>query len=237
MHRCYVPDPIGDTVIVPADEAHHLVRVLRLDVGADLVVFDGRGHEWDARVESASRQSVAVRLIAPRVPVAEPPVAVTLAVGWLKGDQIHGVVRDATALGVAAVQLFVSSHVAVPERAWRDRSIERWRRVAIAAAKQCGRAVVPEIREVVRYTEMLDGSDAPLFVCVEPARGQASTPPAARPDRATLVVGPEGGWSTAELDEARARGALLLGLGPRTLRAEIAPTVALATLWTRWGWR
>jgi 16S rRNA (uracil1498-N3)-methyltransferase len=241
MPRCFVPVVASDRVTLPPDEAHHVTRVLRLGAGADVVVFDGQGHEWDARIAATDRHDVTIEIVASRTPVAEPAIAVTLAVALLKGDQMATVVRDATALGVAVIQPFVSSHVAVPERAWRDRSIERWQRVAVASAKQCGRSVVPAMADVLTYPDVLDrAGDDLVLCCVEPAHGIAldAGRPIARPSsgRAWLCIGPEGGWSAQELALARQRHATLIGLGPRTLRAEIAPTVALSALWTQWGW-
>jgi 16S rRNA (uracil1498-N3)-methyltransferase len=241
MIRCFVPTVSADRVLLPPDEAHHVTRVLRLGVGAAVVVFDGRGHEWDARIAAVDRHDVTIEIVATKTPVAEPAIAVTLAVALLKGDQMATVVRDATALGVAAIQPFVSSHVTVPERAWRDRSIERWQRVAIASAKQCGRAVVPAMADVLMYPDVLDRTgDDLVLCCVEPALGIAldAGRPIAPPSsgRAWLCIGPEGGWSEPELVLACQRHATLIGLGPRTLRAEIAPTVALSALWTQWGW-
>lgn len=238
-HRCYVPDAAAGLVELPVDEAHHLARVLRAEAGSEVAVFDGHGREWLARVASIERRRVTVELLERRTPVAEPAVSVTLAAALLRGDQMNSVVRDATALGAAAIQPFVSAHVAVPERAWRDRSAERWRRIAIASAKQCGRAVVPEIRDVARLSDLWTaGRHAMVVVCVEPGHPGASTNiPAPAVDAGALVcVGPEGGWAREEVAEAQDRGARLLSLGPRILRAEIAPTVALTTLWTLWGW-
>jgi 16S rRNA (uracil1498-N3)-methyltransferase len=241
MSRCFVPAVASDRVALPPDEAHHVARVLRLGAGAAVVVFDGRGREWDARIAAIDRRDVTVEIVAPRTPIAEPAVAVTLAIALLKGDQMTTVVRDATALGAAAIQPFVSSHVTVPERAWRERSSERWQRVAVASAKQCGRAVVPVIHDVVTYADALARADGDLLVCcVEPALGitLGVERPIPRPasGRAWLYIGPEGGWSADEIASMRERGATLAGLGPRTLRAEITPTVALSALWTQWGW-
>jgi 16S rRNA (uracil1498-N3)-methyltransferase len=238
MTRVYAPR-ISSSFSLPPDEAHHVARVLRLAAGDDIVVFDGRGGEWAARIGAVSKDGVAVELGAPREPAPEPPVMVTLAVGLLKGDQMDTVVRDATALGATAVQPIVTAHVALPADARRARSSERWRRVAIAAARQCGRAVVPPIHDVARFETLLaESSFERLLMCTEPARGTAGVPPQDEtPRRVLLLVGPEGGWSAAEVDLARSAGALPIGLGPRTLRAELAPAVALTALWTTWGWR
>jgi 16S rRNA (uracil1498-N3)-methyltransferase len=153
-------------------------------------------------------------------------------------------VRDATMLGVAAIQPMMTDHVTVPPRAWQSgAAIERWRRVAIASAKQCGRAVVPDIAPVRSFDEVLAAGEEPssaAIMCVEPAAGAPASglgsALASRPSAAVIYVGPEGGWSVAEVAAARARGASLLSLGPRTLRAESVPAVALTAIWTRWGW-
>ena len=152
---------------------------------------------------------------------------------------MDAVVRDATMLGAAVVAPVLSAHVAVSGQARRAQSRERWERVAIASAKQCGRAVVPEIRSLARFEDVVADKTVDLtIVCVEPAHGVATAmADLARPKRALLMIGPEGGWSPAELELARGAGARFIDLGPRTLRAEAAPVVALSALWTEWGWR
>ena len=246
-----MPDarPGAGAIALPGDEARHLSRVLRLGTGARVRVFDGAGHEWDARVVHAARDEARVALDEAVAPAAEPPVRVTLAVALLKGAQMDDVVRDATMLGVVAVAPVESAHVAVAAAGRRSAAATaRWRRVAVAAAKQCGRAVVPAIAPVTPLAEALASASArgdALVVCVEPRAGWPAAPagasaPAAldapRPAAATVLVGPEGGWTADELDAARRLGARRLDLGPRTLRAEAVPIVALASLWTRWGW-
>ena len=237
MHRCYVPHADGHDVDLTPDQAHHITRVLRLELGADLIVFDGRGREWLGRLASTTRSGATVTLLASREPLPEPAVAVSLAVGVLKGDQMNDVVRDATALGVVEIVPVISAHAAVSGGNW-DRARDRWARVAVSAAMQCGRAVVPSIGEVQSFDACLAyASSAELILCVEPAHaGEADTAVWPRPDRATVLVGPEGGWAREEVAQAVTRGARRLNLGPRTLRAELAPTVALSALWTRWGW-
>jgi len=242
VHRFLVPN-LSSTqrqVTLPRGEAHHLARVLRLPAGAEVILFDGQGHEWLGRVTEAGRVTVTVEIIAPRIPVPEPPVPVTLALAVLKGDQMDAAIRDATMAGVAAVAPFISAHVAVAERAWRARSIERWERVAVASAKQCARAVVPVIRPVVRFDDVLSGARESLrLLCVEPGQSKGTTPdtPLPRPTDALVCVGPEGGWMAEELALAEQHGYRLLSLGPRTLRADVAPVVVLSVLWTWWGWQ
>ena len=236
MHRCYVPHPAAGSVEVVNEQAHHIVNVLRLGVGAALSVFDGRGREWLGRVASATRTRVVITLGEPRTPAKEPSVDLSLVIGLLKGDQMSQVVRDATALGVSRIVPVLSRHTAVARpSAWADLR-QRWQRVAVAAAAQSGRAVVPDVADVMAFGELLTSEPGPLVMCVEPALQPGAAALPEKPASASLLVGPEGGWSQDEVDRARERGACLLSLGPRTLRAELAPAVALSSLWTVWGW-
>jgi 16S rRNA (uracil1498-N3)-methyltransferase len=238
VHRCHVTDAGQEVVGLAPEEAHHLTRVLRARVGDEVIAFDGRGHEWRAVVHALGRDQVTLRLVAAREPAAEPPVHLTLAVGLLKGDQMHEVVRDATVLGAAVIHPFVSSHTAVPERAWHDRVLDKWQRVSVAAAKQSGRAVVPELRAVTSLSDALATAADGRFACVEPARTVTAAALPSRPPgpRVLVLVGPEGGWSASDLARIEQAGTHLLQLGPRTLRASTAPIVALSVLWATWGW-
>jgi 16S rRNA (uracil1498-N3)-methyltransferase len=157
----------------------------------------------------------------------------------LKGDQMDAAIRDATMLRAAAIRPIASAHVAVPERAWRaPAAVARWRRVAIASAKQCGRAVVPPIEAVSTFDAVMAGAAGASFICVEPAAGVRAEGDTfePRPNAALVLVGPEGGWSAAELAAAASHGARPISLGPRRLRAETVPTALFSALWTRWGW-
>lgn len=243
MPRLYVPgvDGASTSIELPETEAHHVRHVLRLAAGDSVRVFDGRGQEWSARlVPSASRRGASVDLVGRVAAVPEPSVRVTLAAGILKGDHMDAVVRDATMMGAAAIVPLAADHVAVPARAWKTtEACERWRRVAVASAKQCGRAVVPEIEAPQGLSQVLArrGVDAAVMF-VEPASGIAagSTAPARPAQSALVLVGPEGGWSKEELELTRRAGVLLASLGPRTLRAETMAAIAFSVLWTWWGW-
>jgi 16S rRNA (uracil1498-N3)-methyltransferase len=238
MHRVHVPGARPPEVIVTGHEAHHITRVLRLSAGDEVAVFDGQGREWLGRIRSIARASVAIDLVNEQVAVLEPSVHVTLGVAVLKGALLDDVVRDATMLGASAIVPFVSSHVAVSERGWKSRSTERWQRVAAASASQSGRALVPEIGAVTTFESLVSRRDVDVtVVCVEPTAASGEPVTALRRvQRVLLLVGPEGGWAHDELERARAEGAVFVKLGPRTLRAAVAPTVALAALWTHWEW-
>jgi len=239
--RFHAPDiRDGDArVVLPPDEAHHLRDVLRLRSGDAVHVFDGVGREWAGSVVAAARREVAIDVARAVTPVPEPPVRVTLYAGLLRGDQMDAVVRDATMLGVHAIVPLISGHVAVPKRATGSgAAVTRWQRVALASVKQCGRAVLPAISDPATFDAAVRNDQAgPMLICLEPARGgEEPWPEQPRPPAVRLLIGPEGGWSVEEVAAARRHGAQALSLGPRTLRAETAPVVALTKLWTRWGW-
>jgi 16S rRNA (uracil1498-N3)-methyltransferase len=239
--RVYAPDARLDRPVVelPSDEAHHLKHVLRLRAGDAVTVFDGAGREWAGRIEPAGRSGVGVALGEPIEPVREPAVRVVLATGLLKGDQMDTVIRDATMLGAAEIVPMITAHVAVPGRG-RDseQSMGRWSRVAIASARQCGRAVVPRLAPLTPFAAVLkESAGDQTIIATEPAVASSRALAASeRPETALVLVGPEGGWSREELDLAFQHGARPKQLGPRTLRAESAPIVLLSALWTEWGW-
>lgn len=246
MHRFYAPDldPTRPIVMLPEDEAQHLTRVLRLAPGATVAVFDGCGREFAARVESVVRGRVSLQILEPREAAPEPAVAITLAQAVLKGDKMDDVVRDAVMLGAAEIQPVVSARAEASEAALRQaRRVERWRRIAIASAKQCGRAVVPHVREVVALGALLSGrseaDSAMKLALVEPSqpRGQSleTLETGRRPAAALVLVGPEGGWTPDELSQVEAGGFRLVTLGARTFRADAVPVAALAILQFIWG--
>jgi 16S rRNA (uracil1498-N3)-methyltransferase len=244
--RAYAPDAAraGETIALSDDEASHLRRVLRIADGDALRVFNGRGAEFDAVVELASRKGARARLLGERAPAAEPRVRVTLATAVLKGDAMDTVVRDAVMLGVAAVLPVLADRSQTTVAAiGRGRRAARWHRVAVASAKQCGRATVPQIFPVLDVEDVTralgDGRlPAPALVLTEPSAlvpaAAVTRVPESPPMAATVLTGPEGGWTPQELDRL-AKVAQAVTLGRLTLRAEAAPAVALAALFTRWN--
>ena len=237
-------DPDSREVTLPADEARHLTRVLRLASGARVAVFDGKGREFIATVSTASRDRVTLRLEEAVERFPGPRVSITLAQAILKGDKMDDVVRDATMIGADEIVPVLSEHISVkPAVIARGKPAERWTRVAIASAKQCGRATVPPVDAPVTLGSWLGGlpKDETLrLILVEPTisdprvrplREFVNVPP---PPRVAILVGPEGGWSTRELDAALAAGCMPVRLGRLTLRADAVALVALSALTTIW---
>jgi 16S rRNA (uracil1498-N3)-methyltransferase len=211
---------------------HHLAHVLRVRAGDALTLFDGRGREAEARVVRLWEGELLVQVGEVRQ-VARPPVALALLVGLLKGEKMDWVVQKATELGVARLVPIATEHGVVKldaERAAGRRA--RWVRIAEEAARQCGRADLPEIAEVSRFEDAIAAAVGWRALLHEGARGVAlrGLLPAVPPPDVTVAVGPEGGFAPDEVEVARAAGFHVCGLGPRVLRAETCAIAALAVI-------
>ena len=238
--RVLVPEASrpGEQLALPSDEAAHVSRVLRLTTGDTLRVFNGRGGEWTGTIQSGTRTSVTVRLDEAVVARRETRVRYTVALAVLKGDGTDDAIRDAVMMGASRVRPFVSTRAETSVQAvLRGHRLERWQRVAIAAAKQCGRALLPEIDAPVAFDRLATTSDGALrLLLVEPSAAMDAVAivdlPA--PVAVTIAVGPEGGWTAEEVALASRQGWMRVGLGGRTLRATSAPLAALAACQAVW---
>jgi 16S rRNA (uracil1498-N3)-methyltransferase len=247
MHaRFHVPDAQAPDQVVslPDEEAAHLTRVLRLKPGDPVRVFNGRGGEFDAVVEEAGKSGARVRVGLAQRPAPEARIAITLAQAALKSDKMDDVVRDAVMLGVAHIQPIITERAEVTRASLvRGQRRDRWARIAISSAKQCGRATVPPIQEPLEFGDLVEALarmnlPQPALMLVEPHAGDDATRLSEldlSPQRAaTVIIGPEGGWSSGEIEQGGSV-ARLVTLGGRTLRADAMPLVVLAALFTIWG--
>lgn len=241
--RFHVPDvdPAAARVALPSEEAHHLAHVLKLAPGDEVEIFDGRGALWRAKVVETGRRGAVVAVLHPAPAARELRVRLVLAAAVLKGQKMDAVVRDAAMLGAAAIQPLVTARTEASLGALRRGArVARWQRIAVAAVKQCGRAVVPAVHEPLAFRQYLAVSGAEMRVmCVEPAVADWAPSigeiPDVAPDAADVIIGPEGGWTIEEVAAASEAGVRLLSLGGRTLRADAVPLVALTALLARWG--
>jgi 16S rRNA (uracil1498-N3)-methyltransferase len=241
--RFYLPgfDGQSSRATLPPEESHHLADVMRLGPGAEVRVFNGRGGEWRATIVSVGRAAATLEIGGTAEPAPECLVPIVLAQALLKGDHLDTVVRDATMMGVGEIWPLVTAHVAVPARSAGARALARWQRVAVASAKQCGRAVVPEIRPASPFEAALRAEpEAVRLQLVEPSAGGAVVSRVegfadrARRHGALVLVGPEGGWHPEEVSAAASAGFLPWRLGSATLRADAVAAAAVSVL--RYAW-
>jgi 16S rRNA (uracil1498-N3)-methyltransferase len=237
MHRCYVEPDAWDqpaTHTLGDEEAHHVADVLRLAPGANVIAFDGRGHTAPARIETVSRRGVTFSICAAPGFTPRPRPDITLLQAIPKGSHMDMIVEKTTEMGVACIQPLITERVIRRPSGSHE---ERWRRIAISAAKQCGTPWLPSILPMLDLAEALARIGAPdgflvgsLEPDARPAR-QVLRPLAARgPATLVLLVGPEGDLSSAEYDAAKNAGAVPMSLGPLILRVETAAIVGVSML-------
>ncbi|MDZ7853903.1 MAG: 16S rRNA (uracil(1498)-N(3))-methyltransferase [Halomonas sp.] len=226
---------VGGDVVLPEGPARHVARVLRLAEGAPLRLFDGAGLEARAVIVEASRKRVVARVEALAPGTGESPLAVHLGQAISKGDRMDYAIQKAVELGVAAITPLYTEHGDVRLRGEREaKKLAHWQAVAASACEQCGRATLPPVHPPAGLPEWLAGRDEALRLVLHPgttgafAQGEA-------PATAVLLIGPEGGLSKAEVQASLAGGFAPLSLGPRILRTETAPVVALSLLQSRFG--
>ncbi len=222
------------TVTLASDEARHLREVLRLKAGDEVQVFDGEGKEFRAAVSQARREFAELE-IRDEIDAMRPesPLELTLAVALLKGEKFDLVVQKGTELGVNQFVPLITRYADIRLRDEADgaKRVARWQRIALEAAKQSGRAVVPQVTMPVPFESVIRDNSCLLFS----ERDGQSLDTDSKLQSVTAIIGSEGGWSDEELDQARTSGVPIVTLGGRILRAETAAIATAALLQHRYG--
>jgi 16S rRNA (uracil1498-N3)-methyltransferase len=232
------------TVSLSADEARHARDVLRLQPGDEVNVFDGAGKEFRCAVREFAR-NLAVLDVLEEVEPARPesPLNLALGIALLKGEKFDLIVQKAAELGASRIVPVATSRADVRIRSGDEakRKVTRWQRIALEAAKQCGRAHLMEIEEPVVFKALIDrpAREGELRLMFAERNGTSLADVARNPlsgsAKVFALIGPEGGWADEEIELARAGGWQIVTLGGRTLRAETAAIVAVTLLQHRFG--
>ncbi len=238
--RVYTEQPLAPGLPVTLETApsHHLVRVLRLKPGDDVVLFNGDGHDYTATLSRAGPGGAELLVVERGALEAPPRPAIELAVGVSRGERMDFVVQKSVELGVASITpLFCDRSVVQLRGARLKKRAAHWRGVALAACEQSGRRRLPRVDPPGDLGAWLRAPDreAGLRLLLDPRadRSLAGCPPPG--ERLTLLVGPEGGFTAAEAGAAIDRGFAGVRLGPRVLRTETAPLAAIAAIQALWG--
>jgi 16S rRNA (uracil1498-N3)-methyltransferase len=228
---------VGREIALPDAAAHHALRVLRLATGDAVTLFTGAGGEFAATLIRADKRNAWVLLDAFSAVERESALGVTLVQGIPASDAMDSIVRRAVELGVAAVQPVLAARSArFPSDERGAKRLVHWRQIVVAACEQCGRNRVPPVRDVADLDAWL-AARAPgqPGIVLDPAAtiaiGAAPTPDAS----VDVLVGPEGGFTSAEVASAARAGLMPVRLGPRILRTETASLAALAAIHALWG--
>jgi 16S rRNA (uracil1498-N3)-methyltransferase len=244
--RIYLPHPLetGTVCSSTADQARYLKTVLRMNEGDPLLIFNGTDWEYEAVIRRRTTEGMELEVTGrQRLPAAG--IHVTLCQAVPKAEKMDGIIRHATELGTERIIPFLAER-SVPR--WRPEQLprkrERWQKIAVEASRQCGRSDIPEVGEIVTFEQMLHDipeSGLRLIPWEEETltglREVLRDPARAGMAEFVLVIGPEGGFSTEEIDHARRAGFLSVSLGKRVLRVETASLAVIAILQYEMGGR
>jgi 16S rRNA (uracil1498-N3)-methyltransferase len=239
MPRFYCPQPLalGQIVTLPEAVAHH-IQVLRLGLGELITLFDGSGGEYSATLSQIERRSVSAEIKAHHARDVELPFAVTLAQALPEGSKMDWIVEKAVELGVGGFQPLAAQRCVVRLSAERaEKKLAHWQGIIVSASEQSGRNRLAQLAPLQEYKHWITQQDMHRRIILTP-RAEQSLADWARhqgPQAVTLVIGPEGGLSEAEENDAIRHGALALAMGPRILRTETAGLAAVTALSAIWN--
>lgn len=241
MRRFYTPKENfqADKAILNQAETRHLRDVLRLREGAEICVFDGEGREFFGTIEKISKRETLLEIIREITPSAlESNLDLTLAIALLKGEKFDLVVQKSVELGVNRI-IPLNTKRADIKLLNSEKKLERWRKIALEAAKQSGRAKLLQIEKPIDFEKFIEISVSLRFggenLILFAERNGASFSEIKTNTKIVAVVGAEGGWEDAEIETAREKGFQIITLGGRILRAETAAISTAAILQHRFG--
>ena len=229
------------TVVVLADEAaHHISRVLRLRLGNPLILFDGRGGEYDAEISKVNKRNIEVHINQYQEVDNEPQLHITLAQGISRGQKMDFILQKAVELGVDRIIPVMTEYGNVRlDEERQQKKIKHWNGVIISACEQCGRNKIPEIVAPLSFDECLGidaGTDRGMTkIVLHPGTGGRLSKLAKAEGGIMLLVGPEGGFSDDEIEKACAADYQIINIGPRILRTETAALAAISACQMLWG--
>ncbi|MBN8239003.1 16S rRNA (uracil(1498)-N(3))-methyltransferase [Marinobacter hydrocarbonoclasticus] len=227
---------VGGQCQLDDNAANHVGRVLRMQAGQALLLFNGDGQDYHATITEAGKKHVQVAVTEAAENETESSLRVVLAQTLSKGDRMDYAVQKAVEMGVSEIVPLTTERCDVKLKGDReDKRLRHWQQVAISAAEQCGRARVPEIQPVMTVQQWLEHARACDLRLVLHHRTERSLNTLEKPSSIALMIGPEGGLTAEEIALAEDNGFLPVALGPRVLRTETAPVAAIALCQWLWG--
>jgi 16S rRNA (uracil1498-N3)-methyltransferase len=244
MRYFFVDTPMltGESVIIEGPDVRHIRNVLRLNRGDRIGLLDGRGNSFTARIESIMPDSITVEILHCRRTINEPTVKIIIAQAFLKDRKMDGLVRQMTEMGTAVwVPFCAERSVSRPDNRRLRSRLERWGKISHEALKQCRREHAMDIEPAENFDDVVrraQSCDLRILFWEDERRllaGREVVADGTRVNQVFAILGPEGGFSPAEVDAASANGFVTAGLGPRTLRSETAAVAAAALLQYLYG--
>ncbi len=237
MPRFFCQNIANGQITITGGDAHHIGRVLRMRMGEELTVCDTVGTDYACKISAITPNEVVADIMEQTPTLSEPKLRITLYQGLPKSDKMDWIVQKSVELGVSRicpVQTVRCIAKSDGDKAHKKR--ERWQKIAAEAAGQSGRGIIPQVDTPISWKQMLKEIDPATTIVFYEGGGQPlSALVSSKTSALAVVVGPEGGFDEAEIAELRTLGVIPATLGPRILRCETAPVVALAAIFTLSG--
>lgn len=243
MHRFFVPQLYNEEMMITGVDARHISKVLRMQPGDELQIVSDDGVSALAEIKAIDSEAVRVRCLKKLAESHEPNVRLVLAQGLAKGEKMDFIIQKAVEMGAYSVVPVAMEHSVVRlDGAKAQKKVERWQKIAEAAAKQSKRDIIPQVQPVQTVAQMLANNNCQTKIIAYECEDKKSLKTALQEAKAAgtltdllLIIGPEGGISEAELEAARNADAVPVSLGRRILRAETAGLVAISAIFYETG--
>ncbi len=235
--RIFQDQPLaaGNTVYLDETGIHHIINVLRLKPDAELILFNGDGHDYPCRLLETSRKEARVRIQDCLSVDRESPLVTHLALGISKGERMDYAIQKSVELGVNRITPLITERCVVRLDSKREsKRLLHWQGVIQGACEQCGRAILPKLHTVIRYEQFLADPLEGQKMILDP-RSSTNLSLCEKPQVLILMIGPEGGFSKTERELAYQHNTLGVQLGPRVMRTETAVVAGLTAVQTLWG--
>tara|TARA_Y100000588_G_scaffold213807_1_gene227760 strand:+ start:10 stop:741 length:732 start_codon:yes stop_codon:yes gene_type:complete len=240
MHRFFANKSnfLNDLVVLQGSDVSHIRKVLRLTVGDEIEVLDGEGFLYLVRLSEFKNKLIKCEILSSEKNDTESPLKIHLGQSLVKGNGFDVILRKAVELGVHSISPLLTERTV--KKSDSEKKIIRWKKIAEESSKQCGSSSIPKIANSIvkleTFCQKASDSDLKLiFWEVENKKKLKDINPETAPSSASVLIGPEGGFTQEEVKIAHSYGFHALGLGPRIFRAETAPLVVLSLLQAKWG--
>ncbi|MCF4009144.1 16S rRNA (uracil(1498)-N(3))-methyltransferase [Rheinheimera sp. UJ63] len=235
--RIYTPQTlsVNQTLLLDDDAANHVSRVLRMQTGQAIQLFNGDGFNYDSHIVDVSKKQVQVQVVAQQANPVESPLSIHLGQGISRGDRMDFAIQKAVELGVTEITPLFTERCGVKLDGERlAKRNEQWQKIAISACEQSGRSVVPRVHSAISLAQWLAQQTKELKLTLDP-RASATIKTLSPAQTIRLVIGPEGGFTDAEVIATAQAQFTGIQLGPRILRTETAALTAISALQLQFG--
>lgn len=238
VSRIYLDTPlkVGDQVEIDAQAHHRLVNVLKYKPGTQLIVFNGRGGEFEATLQHINRTTSRIAVDKFIDCHRESNLKTNLIQGIARGDRMDFTLQKSVELGINLIQpIFTANSSVKANKRHLENKHRHWTRIITTACEQCGRTLIPRLLRAITLTDYLDSNANRFGIVLDPKSHFGLKTLSFNADEISILVGPEGGLSNQEMEKAQQNGFSRIGLGPRILRTETAAVTTLAIAQSLWG--